>query len=103
MTAINFINGQGLPSKPFHRVRPREAPPADMVFLLKLGSWILVIGRRPRSLLMICGSPRSLRISETLCLERNCAPKQNSRILDFKHDEQPRRHRCTLGCMGRTG
>ncbi|KAK0655469.1 kinase-like domain-containing protein [Cercophora newfieldiana] len=36
MTIINFINAQGPPAKPFHRVGPREVPPADMEFLLKI-------------------------------------------------------------------
>jgi serine/threonine protein kinase len=36
MTIINFINSQGPPAKPFHRVGPREVPPADMEFLLKI-------------------------------------------------------------------
>lgn len=33
---INFINGLGPPPKPFYRVGPREVPPADMEFLLKI-------------------------------------------------------------------
>ncbi|KAK0620213.1 kinase-like domain-containing protein [Immersiella caudata] len=36
MTIINFINAQGPPAKPFHRVGPREVPPADIEFLLKI-------------------------------------------------------------------
>jgi serine/threonine protein kinase len=36
MTIINFINAQGPPAKPFHRVGPREVPSADMEFLLKI-------------------------------------------------------------------
>jgi serine/threonine protein kinase len=36
MTIINFINAQGPPPKPFHRVGPREIPQADMEFLLKI-------------------------------------------------------------------
>lgn len=36
MTIVNFINAQGPPPKPFHRVGPREIPPADMDFLLKI-------------------------------------------------------------------
>lgn len=36
MTIINFINAQGPPPKPFHRVGPREVPPADMAFVLKI-------------------------------------------------------------------
>ncbi|KAB5559922.1 kinase-like domain-containing protein [Coniochaeta sp. 2T2.1] len=36
MAIINFVNGLGPPPKPFHRVGPREVPPADMEFLLKI-------------------------------------------------------------------
>lgn len=36
MTIVNFINAQGPPQKPFHRVGSREVPPADMEFLLKI-------------------------------------------------------------------
>ncbi|KAK0649247.1 kinase-like domain-containing protein [Cercophora newfieldiana] len=36
MAIINFINAQGSPAKPFHRVGPREVPPADMEFILKI-------------------------------------------------------------------
>ncbi|KAK0724145.1 kinase-like domain-containing protein [Lasiosphaeris hirsuta] len=36
MTIINFINAQGPPVKPFHRVGPRGVSPADMEFLLKV-------------------------------------------------------------------
>lgn len=36
MTIVNFINAQGPPAKPFHRVGSREVPPADMDFLLKI-------------------------------------------------------------------
>ncbi|KAK0633609.1 kinase-like domain-containing protein [Immersiella caudata] len=36
MTIINFINAQGPPPKPFHRVGPREVPSADTAFLLKI-------------------------------------------------------------------
>lgn len=36
MTIVNFINAQGPPPKPFHRVGWREVPPTDMEFLLKI-------------------------------------------------------------------
>lgn len=36
MIIIKFINAQGPPAKTFHRVGPREVPPADMEFLLKI-------------------------------------------------------------------
>ncbi len=36
MTIIDFINGQGPPAKPFARVGPKEIPPADMSFVMKI-------------------------------------------------------------------
>ncbi|KAJ0164685.1 hypothetical protein CTA2_455 [Colletotrichum tanaceti] len=36
ITIINHINGQGPPPKPFTVVTPREIPPADKEFLLKI-------------------------------------------------------------------
>lgn len=35
-TIINFFNAEGPPLKPFHRVGPREVPPADLEFILKI-------------------------------------------------------------------
>ncbi|KAK4136882.1 kinase-like protein [Trichocladium antarcticum] len=36
MTIIDFIHRQGPPAKPFARVGPREMPPADKEFILKI-------------------------------------------------------------------
>jgi serine/threonine protein kinase len=36
MTIINFINNQGPPAKPFARCGPKEIPPADKEFIMKI-------------------------------------------------------------------
>lgn len=36
ITIINYLNHQGPPEKPFHRVTTRDIPPADTVFIRKI-------------------------------------------------------------------
>lgn len=36
LTIIRYLHTTGMPEKPFHRVSPREVPPADKEFLLKI-------------------------------------------------------------------
>ncbi|KAM7183116.1 serine threonine protein kinase, partial [Rhypophila sp. PSN 637] len=36
ITIIQWIHAHGPPEKPFHRVGPKEVPPADLAFILKI-------------------------------------------------------------------